>query len=251
MAHGNREPSPSHPRSGLRVVSPGPKLDRGGAPCRPPSWWGPSGATRARASSPTSWRARWTWSSATRAATTPGTPSSSASAASPCAWCRRASCTPHVVNVIGNGVVVDPRILLGELDTLDQQGIDTDQPRRVGQRPPDPARTTPTSTSCSSATSARTSSARPRAASAPPTPTRPPASASGCRTCSTRKIFREKLEVVLGQKAAILAKVYNRLAPTADEICDAVPRRDRPPAGAPHRRLGQPGPRRPRGRQAA
>jgi adenylosuccinate synthase len=34
------------------------------------------------------------------------------------------------------------------------------------------------------------------------------------------KIFRQKLEVVLAQKEAILAKVYNRLAPTADDICE-------------------------------
>ena len=33
---------------------------------------------------------------------------------------------PHVVNVIGNGVVVDPRILLGELETLEGQGIATE-----------------------------------------------------------------------------------------------------------------------------
>ena len=47
-----------------------------------------------------------------------------------------------------------------------------------------------------------------------------PDRASGSRTSSTRRSSGEKLEVVLGQKAAILAKVYNRLAPTADEICD-------------------------------
>src|SRR5256886_12855406 len=34
------------------------------------------------------------------------------------------------------------------------------------------------------------------------------------------KIFREKLEVVLKEKNAILAKVYNRLGPSADSICD-------------------------------
>jgi hypothetical protein len=32
---------------------------------------------------------------------------------------------PGTVNVIGNGVVVDPRILLGEIDTLEGRGIDT------------------------------------------------------------------------------------------------------------------------------
>ena len=33
------------------------------------------------------------------------------------------------------------------------------------------------------------------------------------------KIFRQKLEVVLKEKNAILAKVYNRLPLSADEIC--------------------------------
>ena len=42
---------------------------------------------------------------------------------------------PHVVNVIGNGVVVDPRILLGELDTLERTGHRHDQPRRVAATP--------------------------------------------------------------------------------------------------------------------
>ena len=33
------------------------------------------------------------------------------------------------------------------------------------------------------------------------------------------KIFRQKLEVVLKEKNAVLAKVYNRLPLSADEIC--------------------------------
>ena len=93
--------------------------------------------------------------------------------------------------------------------------------------------------------------ARRRAASARPTPTRPPASGCGCRTSSTRRSSAQKLEVVLGQKAAILAKVYNRLAPTADEICDLylgeiAPRLE--PRIVDSVNLD---PRRPRGRQAA
>jgi adenylosuccinate synthase len=34
------------------------------------------------------------------------------------------------------------------------------------------------------------------------------------------KIFRQKLEVVLKEKGQLLAKVYNQLPPTVDEICD-------------------------------
>lgn len=126
---------------------------------------------------------------------------------------------PHVLNIIGNGVVVDPRILLGELATLDAQGIDTTNlvvsgnahlilpyhadldivfERHLGQN-----KLGTTKSGIGPAYADK--SAR-----------------VGIRVQDLLDpgIFREKLEVVLGQKAAILAKVYNRLAPTADEICD-------------------------------
>jgi adenylosuccinate synthase len=126
---------------------------------------------------------------------------------------------PHVVNVIGNGVVVDPRILLAELATLEQQGIDTSNlvvsgnahlilpyhadldvvfERHLGK-----AKLGTTKGGIGPAYADK-------------------ATRVGLRVQDLLdpKIFRQKLDVVLGQKAAILAKVYNRLAPTADEICD-------------------------------
>jgi adenylosuccinate synthase len=126
---------------------------------------------------------------------------------------------PHVVNVIGNGVVVDPRILIGELDTLEAQGIDTANlvvsgnahlilpyhadldvvfERHLGK-----AKLGTTKSGIGPAYADK-------------------AARIGLRVQDLLdpKIFRQKLDVVLGQKAAILAKVYNRLAPTADEICD-------------------------------
>ncbi len=126
---------------------------------------------------------------------------------------------PHVVNVIGNGVVVDPRILLGELATLERQGIDTSNlvvsgnahlilpyhaeldvvfERHLGK-----AKLGTTKGGIGPAYADK-------------------ATRVGLRVQDLLdpKIFRQKLDVVLGQKAAILAKVYNRLAPTADEICD-------------------------------
>ena len=54
------------------------------------------------------------------------------------------------------------------------------------------------------------------------------------------KIFREKLDVVLKEKNALLAKVYNRLPLSADDIADRVPRRVRAPPGADDRRLRRP-----------
>jgi len=126
---------------------------------------------------------------------------------------------PHVVNVIGNGVVVDPRILLGELATLESQGIATDNlivsgnahlilpyhadldivfERHLGK-----AKLGTTKGGIGPAYADK-------------------ATRVGLRVQDLLdpKIFRQKLEVVLGQKEAILAKVYNRLSPTADEICD-------------------------------
>ena len=46
---------------------------------------------------------------------------------------------PWVTPVIGNGVVVDPVVLLDELDMLESRGIDTRPLAPVGQRAPDHA----------------------------------------------------------------------------------------------------------------
>ena len=43
------------------------------------------------------------------------------------------------------------------------------------------------------------------------------------------KIFRQKLDVVLKEKNPILAKVYNRLPLSADDIAAPLPRRVRAP----------------------
>ena len=96
----------------------------------------------------------------------------------------------HITPVIGNGVVVDPGVLLAEIDMLEAPGRRLQPAAGVGQRPPDPPVPPGARPRAPSATSARTSSARPSGASARPTPTRPRGSACGCRTCSTRKIFR-------------------------------------------------------------
>ena len=126
---------------------------------------------------------------------------------------------PHVLNVIGNGVVVDPRILLSELATLDHQNIDTTNlvvsgnahlilPYHVDldvvfERHLGKAKLGTTKSGIGPAYADK-------------------AARVGLRVQDLLDpaIFRKKLEVVLGQKAAILAKVYNRLAPTAEEICD-------------------------------
>ena len=94
---------------------------------------------------------------------------------------------PGKTCAIGNGVVIDPRVLLGEIEGLKRRGVDIsglkisanahlimpyhvllDQRRRGAARQ----------------AADRHDAAR---ASAPATPTRPRASASASRTCSTRR----------------------------------------------------------------
>ena len=45
----------------------------------------------------------------------------------------------HITPIIGNGVVVDPTVLLAEVDTLAAKGIDTSPAAGQRQRPPDHA----------------------------------------------------------------------------------------------------------------
>src|SRR5882672_11485763 len=96
----------------------------------------------------------------------------------------------HVTPVIGNGVVIDPAVLIDELDMLDAKGVDTSRVKvsgnahlimpyhkalRVGLRVQD---------------------------------------------LLDAKIFRQKLDLALREKNGVLAKVYNRLPLDADEICE-------------------------------
>ena len=108
---------------GLRRAAAGKGLVR----CRPSCWWAPSGVTRARARQPTcSGTASTTWSG-TRAATTPGTRWSSATRATRCTCCPPACCPRSVTPVIGNGVVIDPEVLLAEIDGLAERGVSCDR----------------------------------------------------------------------------------------------------------------------------
>ena len=126
---------------------------------------------------------------------------------------------PGTVNVIGNGVVVDPTILLGELDTLQARGIDTTNlfvsgnahlilpyhqeldvlfERHLGKNK---LGTTKSGIGPAYADKALRVGLR-------------------VQDLLDPKIFREKLEVVGREKLAVMAKVYNRLGPSVDEICD-------------------------------
>ena len=126
---------------------------------------------------------------------------------------------PDTTNVIGNGVVVDPAVLLSEVDMLESRGIDTTNlvvsgnahlilpyhqeldllaERYLGKNK---LGTTKRGIGPAYADKAARVGLR-------------------VQDLLDPKIFREKLDVVLKEKNAVLAKVYNRLPLSADDIAD-------------------------------
>ncbi len=125
----------------------------------------------------------------------------------------------HVTPVIGNGVVVDPVVLVEELDMLEGKGVDTSRVRlsgnahlimpyhqeldRVTERFLGKNRLGTTKRGIGPAYADK-------------------ALRVGLRVQDLLdpKIFREKLDLALREKNGVLAKVYNRLPLDADEISD-------------------------------
>jgi adenylosuccinate synthase len=124
----------------------------------------------------------------------------------------------HVTPVIGNGVVVDPAVLVEELDMLERKGVDTSRVRlsgnahlimpyhqeldRVNERFLGKNRLGTTKRGIGPAYADK-------------------ALRVGLRVQDLLdpKIFREKLDLALREKNGVLTKVYNRLPLDADEIC--------------------------------
>ncbi len=125
---------------------------------------------------------------------------------------------PHITPVIGNGVVVEPATLIEELDGLSEKGIDTSrlvvsgnahlimpyhqEIDRLTERFLGKASLGTTKRGIGPAYADK-------------------ASRVGLRVQDIldEKIFRQKLELVLKEKNALLAKAYNRLPLDIDEIC--------------------------------
>jgi adenylosuccinate synthase len=126
---------------------------------------------------------------------------------------------PHVTSVIADGVVVDPGVLLGEMDGLEERGIDTGRlvisgnahlimpyhreldrltERYLGKHG---LGTTKRGIGPAYADKAARIGLR-------------------VQDLTDPKIFRQKLEVALKEKNAVLTRVYNRLAMDLDRICD-------------------------------
>jgi adenylosuccinate synthase len=123
----------------------------------------------------------------------------------------------HITPVIGNGVVVEPKTLLAEIDMLESRGVSTSRLRvsgnahlvmpyhqefdRVTERYLGKNKLGTTLGGIGPAYADK-------------------AARIGLRVQDLldAKIFREKLDVVLREKNAVLAKVYNRLPLSADDI---------------------------------
>jgi adenylosuccinate synthase len=134
---------------------------------------------------------------------------------------------PHVTPVIGNGVVVDPAVLLAEIDMLEGKGVSTAKLRLSGNAHlimpyhQELDRVTERYLGKNKLGTTRRGIG--------------PAYADKALRVGLRvqdlldpKIFREKLDLALREKNGVLAKVYNRLPLDADDIAtqylDMVPR---------------------------
>jgi adenylosuccinate synthase len=124
---------------------------------------------------------------------------------------------PHITPVIGNGVVVDPAVLLDEVAMLEGRGIDCSRLKVSGNA----HLILPYHQLFDRVTE------RHLGKNALGTTKRGigPAYADKAARVGLRvqdlydpQIFREKLSLALKEKTAVLAKVYNQLPPSADEI---------------------------------
>ncbi len=123
----------------------------------------------------------------------------------------------HITPVIGNGVVIDPGVLVAELDLLEQKGVDCSRVRVSGNA----HLIMPYHQELDAITErylGRNKLGTTRRGIGPAYADK--ASRVGIRVQDLLdpKIFRQKLDVVLKEKNAVLAKVYNRLPLSAPDI---------------------------------
>jgi adenylosuccinate synthase len=125
----------------------------------------------------------------------------------------------HITPIIGNGVVVDPGVLLAEMDKLTRAGIDCSRLKVSGNA----HLIMPYHQELDALTErflGKNKLGTTKRGIGPAYADK--ASRVGIRVQDLLdpKIFRQKLDVVLKEKNLILAKVYNRLPLSADEIAD-------------------------------
>ncbi len=124
---------------------------------------------------------------------------------------------PHTVPVIGNGVVVDPVVLLEEVDMLSAKGIDCSRLLISGNA----HLIMPYHQELDRVTErylGKNSLGTTKRGIGPAYADKAARVGLRVQDILDAKIFREKLDIVLKEKNAVLAKVYNRLPLDADEI---------------------------------
>ena len=125
----------------------------------------------------------------------------------------------HITPVIGNGVVVDPRVLIAEMDMLTSRGIDPTRLKVSGNA----HLILPYHQEIDRLTERRLGKSKLGTTKRGIGPAyADKASRVGLRVQDLLdpKIFREKLEVLAKEKNAILAKVFNQLPLDPEEIAD-------------------------------
>jgi adenylosuccinate synthase len=126
---------------------------------------------------------------------------------------------PHITPVIGNGVVVDPGVLLDELDTLSAAGVEVGRLVVSGNA----HLIMPYHQELDRVTErylGKNSLGTTRRGIGPAYADKAARVGLRVQDLLDAKIFRQKLEVALKEKNAVLAKVYNRLPVDAAAVCD-------------------------------
>ena len=126
----------------------------------------------------------------------------------------------HITPVIGNGVVVDPAVLLEEIDTLNAKGVDTSRLVVSG----DAHLIMPYHRELDRVTErylGKNALGTTRRGIGPAYADKAARVGLRVQDLLDPKIFRQKLDVAIKEKNAVLAKVYNRLPSSAEAIATA------------------------------
>jgi len=125
---------------------------------------------------------------------------------------------PEIVNVIGNGVVVDPKVLLHEIDGLEARGIDASARLRVSGNAHLVMPYHQEFDRMSERFLGRNKLGTTKGGIGPAYADKATRVGLRVQDLLDPKIFRQKLDLVVKEKNQILAKVYNRLPLSADQI---------------------------------
>ena len=125
---------------------------------------------------------------------------------------------PSIVNVIGNGVVVDPKVLVREIEGLEARGIDASARLKVSGNAHLVMPYHQELDRMSERFLGRNKLGTTKGGIGPAYADKATRIGLRVQDLLDPKIFRQKLELVVKEKNQILAKVYNRLPLSADQI---------------------------------